>query len=161
LAKDNTLEEQGLKIEHLESRMREASKKAAMVKDLEASLKLLLLLLNCFFEFTPCFLNFVDLGFEVFDHGSASLGAKDNTLEEQGLKIEHLESRMREASKKAAMVKAQDELRTRLALLRQSEAPSFVAQLFFRVHSLLFEDSRGVRLTWSQGQYPRRAGPKN
>jgi dynactin 1 len=36
---------------------------------------------------------------------SASLGAKDNTLEEQGLKIEHLESRMREASKKAAMVK--------------------------------------------------------
>jgi dynactin 1 len=36
---------------------------------------------------------------------SAALGVKDNTLEEQGLKIEHLESRMREASKKAAMVK--------------------------------------------------------
>ncbi|KAJ5129777.1 uncharacterized protein N7515_005816 [Penicillium bovifimosum] len=37
--KDNTLEEQGLKIEHLESRMREASKKAAMVKDLEAKIE--------------------------------------------------------------------------------------------------------------------------
>ncbi|KAJ5773912.1 hypothetical protein N7457_008808 [Penicillium paradoxum] len=36
---------------------------------------------------------------------SAALGVKDNTLDEQGLKIEHLESRMREASKKAAMVK--------------------------------------------------------
>jgi dynactin 1 len=36
---------------------------------------------------------------------SAALGVKDNTLEEQGLKIEHLEARMREASKKAAMVK--------------------------------------------------------
>jgi dynactin 1 len=36
---------------------------------------------------------------------SAALGLKDNTLEEQGLKIEHLEARMREASKKAAMVK--------------------------------------------------------
>jgi dynactin 1 len=36
---------------------------------------------------------------------SAALGVKDNTLEEQGLKIEHLESRMREANKKAAMVK--------------------------------------------------------
>lgn len=37
--KDNTLEEQGLKIEHLEARMREATKKAAMVKDLEAKLE--------------------------------------------------------------------------------------------------------------------------
>ncbi|KAJ5189169.1 Dynein associated protein [Penicillium cf. griseofulvum] len=36
---------------------------------------------------------------------SAALGVKDNTIEEQGLKIEHLESRMREANKKAAMVK--------------------------------------------------------
>ncbi|CAG7916106.1 unnamed protein product [Penicillium olsonii] len=36
---------------------------------------------------------------------SAALGVKDNTLEEQGLKIEHLEARMREATKKAAMVK--------------------------------------------------------
>ncbi|CAG7973001.1 unnamed protein product [Penicillium salamii] len=36
---------------------------------------------------------------------SAALGVKDNTLEEQGLKIEHLEARMKEASKKAAMVK--------------------------------------------------------
>ena len=35
-AKDNTLEEQGIKIELLESRMRDASKKASIVKDLEA-----------------------------------------------------------------------------------------------------------------------------
>ncbi|EPS33691.1 hypothetical protein PDE_08653 [Penicillium oxalicum 114-2] len=37
--KDNTLEEQSIKIELLESRMREASKKAAMVKDLEARIE--------------------------------------------------------------------------------------------------------------------------
>jgi len=37
--KDNTLEEQGIKIELLESRMREASKKASMVKDLETKLE--------------------------------------------------------------------------------------------------------------------------
>jgi dynactin 1 len=36
---------------------------------------------------------------------STALGVKDNTLEEQGIKIELLESRMREAGKKAAMVK--------------------------------------------------------
>jgi dynactin 1 len=36
---------------------------------------------------------------------STALGVKDNTLEEQGIKIELLESRMREASKKASMVK--------------------------------------------------------
>jgi dynactin 1 len=36
---------------------------------------------------------------------SAALGVKDTTLEERGLKIEHLESRMREAGKKAALVK--------------------------------------------------------
>ncbi|KAJ5923675.1 hypothetical protein N7454_008920 [Penicillium verhagenii] len=37
--KDNTLEEQGIKIELLESRMKEASKKASMVKDLEAKIE--------------------------------------------------------------------------------------------------------------------------
>lgn len=37
--KDNTLEEQTIKIELLESRMREASKKASMVKDLEAKIE--------------------------------------------------------------------------------------------------------------------------
>lgn len=37
--KDNTLEERGIKIELLESRMREASKKASMVKDLEAKIE--------------------------------------------------------------------------------------------------------------------------
>lgn len=37
--KDNTIEEQGIKIELLESRMREASKKASMVKDLEARIE--------------------------------------------------------------------------------------------------------------------------
>ncbi|KAJ5168464.1 Dynactin [Penicillium canariense] len=37
--KDNTLEEQSIKIELLESRMREAGKKASMVKDLEAKLE--------------------------------------------------------------------------------------------------------------------------
>ncbi|KAJ5093606.1 hypothetical protein N7456_009467 [Penicillium angulare] len=36
---------------------------------------------------------------------STALGVKDNTLEEQGIKIELLESRMKEASKKASMVK--------------------------------------------------------
>jgi dynactin 1 len=36
---------------------------------------------------------------------STALGVKDNTLEEQSIKIELLESRMREAAKKAAMVK--------------------------------------------------------
>lgn len=36
---------------------------------------------------------------------STALGVKDNTLEERGIKIELLESRMREATKKAAMVK--------------------------------------------------------
>lgn len=36
---------------------------------------------------------------------STALGVKDNTLEEQSIKIELLESRMREAGKKAAMVK--------------------------------------------------------
>ncbi|KAJ5380473.1 Dynactin [Penicillium cataractarum] len=36
---------------------------------------------------------------------STALGVKDNTLEEQSIKIELLESRMREASKRAAMVK--------------------------------------------------------
>ncbi|KAJ6126946.1 hypothetical protein N7523_002558 [Penicillium sp. IBT 18751x] len=36
---------------------------------------------------------------------STALGVKDNTLEEQSIKIELLESRMREASKKASMVK--------------------------------------------------------
>ncbi|KAJ5584384.1 uncharacterized protein N7459_004184 [Penicillium hispanicum] len=42
---------------------------------------------------------------------STALGVKDNTLEEQGIKIELLESRMREASKKASMVK---ELETKI-----------------------------------------------
>ncbi|KAJ5292720.1 uncharacterized protein N7443_008673 [Penicillium atrosanguineum] len=42
---------------------------------------------------------------------STALGVKDNTLEEQGIKIELLESRMREASKKASMVK---DLETRI-----------------------------------------------
>ncbi|KAJ5647070.1 hypothetical protein N7490_003442 [Penicillium lividum] len=37
--RDNTLEEQGIKIELLESRMKEASKKASMVKDLEAKIE--------------------------------------------------------------------------------------------------------------------------
>lgn len=37
--KDNTLEEQGIKIELLESRMKEASKKASMVKDLETKIE--------------------------------------------------------------------------------------------------------------------------
>lgn len=37
--KDNTLEEQGIKIELLESRMRETSKKASMVRDLEAKIE--------------------------------------------------------------------------------------------------------------------------
>lgn len=37
--KDNTLEEQTIKIELLESRMREATKKASMVKDLEAKIE--------------------------------------------------------------------------------------------------------------------------
>ncbi|KAJ5679206.1 hypothetical protein N7462_007450 [Penicillium macrosclerotiorum] len=37
--KDNTLEEQGIKIELLESRMREATKKASLVKDLEAKVE--------------------------------------------------------------------------------------------------------------------------
>ena len=36
---------------------------------------------------------------------STALGVKDNTLEERGIKIELLESRMKEASKKASMVK--------------------------------------------------------
>jgi dynactin 1 len=36
---------------------------------------------------------------------STALGVKDNTLEEQSIKIELLESRMRETSKKASMVK--------------------------------------------------------
>lgn len=39
VAKSQTLEEQSIKIEHLESRMREASKKAASVKDLETLLE--------------------------------------------------------------------------------------------------------------------------
>lgn len=37
--KDNTVEEQGIKIELLESRMREAAKKASLVKDLEAKVE--------------------------------------------------------------------------------------------------------------------------
>ncbi|KAJ6008372.1 hypothetical protein N7540_012348 [Penicillium herquei] len=37
--KDNTIEEHGIKIELLESRMKEASKKASMVKDLEAKIE--------------------------------------------------------------------------------------------------------------------------
>ncbi|KAJ5173435.1 Dynein associated protein [Penicillium capsulatum] len=36
---------------------------------------------------------------------STALGVKDNTVEEQGIKIELLESRMREATKKASLVK--------------------------------------------------------
>lgn len=36
---------------------------------------------------------------------STALGIKDNTVEEQGIKIELLESRMREAAKKASLVK--------------------------------------------------------
>ncbi|MBN0049369.1 hypothetical protein JS756_36095, partial [Streptomyces actuosus] len=36
---------------------------------------------------------------------STALGVKDKTIEEQGIKVELVESRMREASKKASMVK--------------------------------------------------------
>ncbi|KAJ9223555.1 hypothetical protein DTO271D3_1635 [Paecilomyces variotii] len=39
------------------------------------------------------------------NEASTALGVKDKTLEEQAIKVEHLESRMRDASKKAAMVK--------------------------------------------------------
>lgn len=50
---------------------------------------------------------------------STALGVKDKTLEEQGIKIEHLESRMREASKKASLVK---ELEAKAEKLRARES---------------------------------------
>lgn len=50
---------------------------------------------------------------------STALGVKDNTLEERGIKIELLESRMRETSKKASMVK---DLETRIEQFQTSEA---------------------------------------
>ncbi|KAJ6073186.1 hypothetical protein N7467_011271 [Penicillium canescens] len=50
---------------------------------------------------------------------SAALGVKDTTLEEQCLKIEHLESRMREASKKAALVK---DLEARIEQIQEAES---------------------------------------
>ncbi|KAJ6160847.1 Dynactin [Penicillium chermesinum] len=50
---------------------------------------------------------------------STALGVKDNTLEEQGIKIELLESRMKEASKKASMVK---DLEVRIEELRTASA---------------------------------------
>ncbi|KAJ5221032.1 uncharacterized protein N7469_009919 [Penicillium citrinum] len=50
---------------------------------------------------------------------STALGVKDNTLEEQGIKIELLESRMRETNKKASMVK---DLETKIEEIQSSEA---------------------------------------
>ncbi|KAJ5755471.1 hypothetical protein N7533_005014 [Penicillium manginii] len=50
---------------------------------------------------------------------STALGVKDNTLEERGIKIELLESRMRETSKKASMVK---DLETKIEEFQSSES---------------------------------------
>lgn len=49
---------------------------------------------------------------------STALGVKDKTLEEQAIKVELLESRMREANKKASMVK---ELETKIEELQAKE----------------------------------------
>ncbi|OOO14942.1 Cytoskeleton-associated protein, CAP-Gly [Aspergillus oryzae] len=49
---------------------------------------------------------------------STALGVKDKTIEEQALKVELVESRMQEASKKASMVK---ELETKIETMRTKE----------------------------------------
>ncbi|KAE8144772.1 dynein associated protein-domain-containing protein [Aspergillus avenaceus] len=52
------------------------------------------------------------------NEASTALGVKDKTIEEQALKVELVESRMQEASKKASMVK---ELETKIEEMRDKE----------------------------------------